>query len=50
MKLPFKVGKPVEEECFIDRENEIKELKKYIKFMSNTCLLGMENIGQQTQY
>ncbi len=24
MKLPFKAGKPVEEEYFIDRENEIK--------------------------
>jgi len=46
MKLPFKVGKPVEEEYFIDRENEIKELKRHIKSMSNTCLLGMRRMGK----
>jgi len=46
MKLPFKVGKPVEEEYFIDRENEIKELKRHIKSMSNTCVLGMRRMGK----
>lgn len=46
MKLPFKVGKPVEEEYFIDRENEIKELIRHIKAMSNTCLLGMRRMGK----
>jgi len=46
MKLPFKVGKPVEDEYFIDRENEIKELNKHISSMSNTCLLGMRRMGK----
>lgn len=46
MKLPFKVGKPVEEEYFIDRENEIKELNRHIMSMSNTCLLGMRRMGK----
>jgi len=46
MKLPFKVGKPVEDEYFIDRESEIKELIRHIKSMSNTCLLGMRRMGK----
>lgn len=46
MKLPFKVGKPVEDEYFIDRENEIKELNRHIMSMSNTCLLGMRRMGK----
>lgn len=46
MLLPFKVGKPVEDEYFIDREKEIKELIKHIKSMSNTCLLGMRRMGK----
>jgi AAA+ ATPase superfamily predicted ATPase len=46
MKLPFKVGKPVEEEYFIDRNKEIKELIRHIKSMSNTCLLGMRRMGK----
>ena len=46
MNLPFKVGKPVKEEYFIDRENEIKELIRHIKSMSNTCLLGMRRMGK----
>ncbi|GAG01417.1 unnamed protein product, partial [marine sediment metagenome] len=46
MLLPFKVGKPVEDEYFIDREKEIKELIKHIKSMSNTCLRGMRRMGK----
>ena len=46
MKLPFKVGKPVEAEYFIDRENEIKELNRHIISISNTCLLGMRRMGK----
>ena len=46
IKLPFKVGKPVEEEYFIDRENEIKVLIRQIKSMSNTCLLGLRRMGK----
>jgi Predicted ATPase (AAA+ superfamily) len=46
IKLPFRVGKPVEEEYFIDRENEIKDLIQQIKSMSNTCLLGLRRMGK----
>jgi hypothetical protein len=46
INLPFKVGKPVEKEYFIDREDEIKELTQRIKSMSNTCLLGLRRMGK----
>ena len=46
MKLPFKVGKPVEDKYFIDRTNEINELLKHINAMSNVCLLGMRRMGK----
>ena len=46
MKLPFKVGKPVGDEYFIDRNNEIRELNRHISSMSNTCLLGMRRMGK----
>jgi predicted AAA+ superfamily ATPase len=46
IKIPFRVGKPVEDEYFIDRKNEIKELTKQIKSMSNMCLLGLRRMGK----
>ena len=46
IKIPFKVGKPVEKEYFIDREDEVKELTLQIKSMANTCLLGLRRMGK----
>ena len=46
MKLPFKIRKPVGDEYFIDRNNEIKELNRHISSISNTCLLGMRRMGK----
>ncbi len=46
MKTPFKAGKPVEDQYFIDRESEIRELAKQIKSMSNVCLLGLRRMGK----
>ena len=46
IEVPFKIGKPVEDEYFINRETELRELIKQIKAMSNVCLLGLRRMGK----
>jgi len=43
---PFKVGKPVEDEYFINRESELKEILQNISVKNNISLLGLRRIGK----
>lgn len=46
MMPPFKVGKPVEDEYFINRDREIKEILQNISAKNNISLLGLRRIGK----
>jgi AAA+ ATPase superfamily predicted ATPase len=46
IKAPFRVGKPVEDEYFIDREEIMEQMKVHAKAMNNTCLLGLRRMGK----
>lgn len=43
---PFKVGKPVEDEYFINRDSEVKEILQNISAKNNISLLGLRRIGK----
>lgn len=43
---PFKVGKPVEDKYFINRDNEIKEIIQNISAKNNISLLGLRRMGK----
>lgn len=46
MRVPFKVGRPVEREYFIDRKEEIAEIRALMTSLSNACLLGLRRMGK----
>ena len=46
VKAPFQVGRPVEDEYFIDRERELEELARQTNSMSSVCLLGPRRMGK----
>lgn len=46
LNVPFKVGRPVEDEYFIDREEEIREIGEQMDSLSNACVLGIRRMGK----
>lgn len=46
MMPPFKIGKPVEDEYFINRDSEIKEILQNITAKNNISLLGLRRTGK----